>query len=93
MTRITQRFYRTSEIKMLLLVVKQIVAPIPHTNKYPFGQCITPFIGEVWKGSAKHIPSDKILRLRIRTVNIFSVHKHFGLQHQVPVYVGSDVSA
>jgi hypothetical protein len=51
-TRITQMFYRTIEIKMLLLIVKQIVAAIPHPYN-PFGQCITPFKGEVWRGVDK----------------------------------------
>jgi len=34
-TSIAQKFYRTSEIKMFLLLLKQIVAENPHANKLP----------------------------------------------------------
>jgi len=61
-TRITQRFYRASEIKMLLLLVEQIVAAIPHTNNPP----IWPIYNTVQRRGVDRgrqntqIPSDKI---------------------------------
>lgn len=52
MTCIAQKFYKISEIKVFLLLAKQIAAAVPH-KVCPFGQCITPFKGERWKGFDK----------------------------------------